>query len=259
MQNSNQTGTGHGPNAGHQAAQRAAMEQGFSNFNPQGSGYASAENVQRFMTRVFGWMAMGLALTALIAWLTFSNGYALDIALSGFMPVLFIGELAIVWFLAARVHKMPVGLATGMFLFYSVLNGVTLSTIFLAYNLGTIGTTFLITAMTFGFMFVFGWVTKRDLTKVGSLAFMALIGIIVASVVNFFVQSELMGYIISYAGVLIFVALTAWDAQKIKRLAAAGHADSDMQQRAAILGALTLYLDFVNLFIFFLRIFGGRD
>jgi FtsH-binding integral membrane protein len=136
---------------------------------------------------------------------------------------------------------------------------VTLSFIFAAYSLGSIATTFFVTTLTFGFMFVFGWVTKKDLTSMGSLLIMGVFGLIIASVANMFFASEILYWLVTYVGVLIFVGLIAYDAQKIKKMAGMGHAESDVQQKNAILGALALYLDFINLFILLLRIFGGRE
>lgn len=251
------------------AAQRAAFQPGWGGnqpgegFDPNAAG--NKEQVQRFMTRVFGWMTMGIGLTAVIAWTVFQKFIVpgdpqVIQTLSSIALPLFLVELGIVWFLSARVQKMNTGTAIGMFLFYAALNGVTLSFIFMAYSLGSIATTFFVTTMTFGFMFVYGWVTKKDLTSMGSLLFMALIGLIIASVVNMFLGSTFLYWVITYVGVLIFVGLIAYDAQKIKRMAAMGHADSDIQQKNAILGALALYLDFINLFLLMLRIFGGgRD
>lgn len=258
---------GYDPARGY-AAQRGAFQPQWAGHGP-GSGFdpnarENQDQVQQFMTRVFGWMTMGIGLTAVVSWLIFSRfiapgGPEVIQTLSSVAFPLLLVELGIVWFLSARVHKMNTGTAIGMFLFYAALNGVTLSFIFAMYTLGSIATTFFVTTATFGFMFVFGWVTKKDLTSMGSLLFMALIGLIVASVANIFFHSEILYWVVTYVGVLIFVGLIAYDAQKIKHMAGMGHAESDVQQKNAILGALALYLDFINLFLLLLRIFGSRD
>ena len=199
--------------------------------------------VQRSLQRTFLWMTLGLAITA-FAGLTFW----------GFVIL----ELVLVYFLSARIEKMSMPVATACFAVYAALNGLTLSPIFLVYELGSLTTTFLITAGTFAAMALVGYTTKRDLTKLGSLLTMALIGIIIASVVNIFVGSSWLGYVTSYAGVVIFVGLTAYDTQKIKHMLLASSQDEERTKRVALLGALSLYLDFINLFLFLLRIFGGR-
>jgi len=160
--------------------------------------------------------------------------------------------------LARRVHRMSAGAASASFIVYSLLNGLTLSVIFLAYTQGTIARAFFVTAGVFALMTVYGFVTKTDLTRSGNLLGMALLGFIIASVVNIFLRSEAFYWIITYAGVVLFVGLIAYDSQRIKDLALAGFADEEGQQKSAILGALRLYLDFVNLFLLLLRIFGRR-
>jgi len=215
-----------------------------------------------FLAKVFNWMAIGLGLTGIIAFFTASTGLALTIAASPLFMVLLLVELGLVFYLSARIEKIQAGTATGLFLGYSILNGLTLSTIFLAYTRASIGGTFLITAGMFGAMAIYGMVTKRDLSGMGSFMFMGLIGIIIASVVNFFLKSSSLYWAISVIGVLVFVGLTAWDVQKIKHMGEQGI----MQQgegairKGAIIGALSLYLDFINLFLMLLRFFGGsRD
>jgi FtsH-binding integral membrane protein len=205
-------------------------------------------------------MGLGLALTAIAALLTLSSPTLLKLIVGNKVIFfgLIIGELAMVIALSAAIRKMSAGTATLMFLAYSVLNGLTLSVIFLAYTSASIVSTFFITAGTFGAMSVYGMVTKRDLTSWGSFFFMGLIGLIIASVVNIFLQSTMIYWITSYIGVFIFIGLTAYDTQKIKRLGQAGFADSASRHKVAIMGALTLYLDFINMFLFLLRIFGDR-
>jgi FtsH-binding integral membrane protein len=171
---------------------------------------------------------------------------------------LIIAELAVVFILSAAIQRMPFWLSTTMFLGYSLLNGLTLSLIFVIYTRESIASTFFVTAGTFAVMSVYGFTTKRDLTSIGNLLFMALIGFLIASIVNIFLASSALYWVLTFAGVLIFVGLTAYDTQKIKNLAAQG-ADEAGAHRLAISGALALYLDFINLFLLLLRIFGRRD
>ncbi len=215
-----------------------------------------------FLARVFNWMAIGLAVTGVLAYFTAQSGLAMAIASSPLMIILILATLGLVFFLSARIEKIQPGTATGLFLVYSALNGLTLSTIFLAYTRSSIAATFLVTAGMFGAMAVYGMVTKRDLSGMGSFLFMGLIGIVIASVVNIFLHSSSLYWAISVIGVLVFVGLTAYDVQKIKNMGEQGI----MQQgeaairKGAIIGALALYLDFINLFLMLLRFFGGaRD
>jgi len=215
-----------------------------------------------FLAKVFNWMAVGLGLTGLIAYFTASTGLAMTIASGSLFMILVFGELGLVIFLSARINKMQAGTAASMFLLYSVLNGLTLSVVFLMYTSSSIAATFFITAGMFGAMAMYGLVTKRDLSGFGSFLFMGLIGIIIASIVNIFLKSSGLYWVISMIGVLVFTGLTAYDVQKIKKIGEAGI----MQQgeaaitKGSIMGALTLYLDFINLFLMLLRFFGGgRD
>ena len=171
--------------------------------------------------------------------------------------ILFAVELGLVIYLSARIDKLSTGTATLLFYLYSMMNGVTLTPIFLVYTGASIATTFAITAGTFGAMTLFGYLTRQDLSKFGSFLTMALLGLIVCLVVNMFMRSGMFSLLISCAGVLIFVGLTAWDTQAIKRMCAGS--DSSMTGKVATMGALTLYLDFINLFIYLLRFFGSRD
>ncbi len=215
-----------------------------------------------FLAKVFNWMAMGLGVTGIIAWMTASSGLAKSIVASPIFMILIFAELGMVFYLSARINKIKSGTATGLFLGYAVLNGLTLSTIFLAYTTASIGSTFLITSGMFGAMAVYGTVTKRDLSGMGSFLFMGLIGIIIASVVNIFMQSSTLYWAISFIGVLVFVGLTAYDVQKIKNMGEQGIMEQGEEaiQKGAIIGALALYLDFINLFLMLLRFFGGsRD
>lgn len=216
------------------------------------------QDVATFTSRTYGWMAFALAITAVVAWFTASTGLVFE--LMPYMLPLIVVEFVMVGAISLAIYRMPFALAAGFFLIYATLNGLTLSVIFIAYDLGTIFSAFLASTMTFGFMTVYGYTTKRDLTSVGNIAFMALIGIIIASVVNMFMHSELMYWAVTYIGVLIFVALTAYDAQRIKAMALMGDVNSTMQQKNSIVAALSVYLDFINLFLLLLRIFGGgRD
>lgn len=168
-------------------------------------------------------------------------------------------ELGVVMWLSARVMHMSMGSATLLFILYSVLTGVTFSTLFLVYDLGTIATTFFATAGTFFVMSLVGYVTKMDLSRVGNVLYMMLIGLVIATVVNIFVASSTLYWVITYAGVLIFVGLIAFDTQKIKHLFLEYGSADEVGQKLSLLGALTLYLDFINLFLFLLRIFGGSS
>lgn len=215
-----------------------------------------------FLAKVFNWMAMGLAITGAIAYFVAASGMVRALIASPIFFILVLAELGLVFFLSARIDKIQPATATGLFVGYSALNGITLSTIFLAYTHASIAATFLVTAGMFAAMAVYGMVTKRDLSGMGSFMFMGLIGIILASIVNIFLKSSGLYWAISAIGVLVFVGLTAYDVQKIKNIGEEGI----MQQgeaairKGAIIGALALYLDFINLFLMLLRFFGGsRD
>jgi FtsH-binding integral membrane protein len=217
-----------------------------------------------FINQVYGWMCGGLTLTGVIAYLI---GKSLTIEFvqqnSGLLLGAIIAEIVLVIAISAGINKMSATVATGCFLAYAGLNGVTLSIIFLQFSMQSIAATFFITAVTFGAMSVYGFLTKRDLTSVGNLCFMGLIGVIIASVVNIFIGSSILYWAVTYIGILVFVGLTAWDTQKIKEMSMALGDElsvSEAGKKYAILGALTLYLDFINLFLLLLRIFGGsRD
>jgi len=171
---------------------------------------------------------------------------------------LILSELALVFYLSFRIAKMSVQAASVAFVVYSLLNGLTLSIIFLAFTAGSLASTFFVTAGTFGFMSAYGYFTKTDLTRIGNICFMALIGLILATVVNIFWNNSALYWITTYVGVLIFVGLTAYDTQKIKRIGQMVDEGSDEGKKAAVMGALALYLDFINLFLMLLRIFGRR-
>jgi FtsH-binding integral membrane protein len=213
-----------------------------------------------FIRRVFNWMGLGLALTALVALYTTSNPRLLSLIFGNSLVFfgLIIGELALVVVLSAAINRLQASTATLLFFLYSALNGLTLSIIFLAYTRASITSTFFVTAGTFGVTSFYGYTTKRDLTSWGSFFFMGLIGIIIASVVNIFLGSPMIYWVVTYAGVLIFVGLAAYDTQKLKEMALAGFADEETARKSAVMGALALYLDFINLFLMLLRIFGSR-
>ncbi len=215
-----------------------------------------------FLAKVFNWMAMGLGLTGLIAYFTASSGLARAIVGSPLFFIMIIAELGMVFYLSARISKIQAATASALFIGYSVLNGLTLSAVFLAYTSSSIAGTFLITAGMFGAMAIYGLATKRDLSGLGSFLFMGLVGIIIASVVNIFLQSSGMSWIISLLGVFIFTGLTAYDVQKIKNMGEEGIMSQGEEaiKKGAVMGALALYLDFINLFLMLLRFFGGsRD
>ncbi|NET31731.1 MAG: Bax inhibitor-1/YccA family protein [Cyanothece sp. SIO1E1] len=224
----------------------------------------TAQQVQtiqaNFINKVYAWMFLALSVTGFIAYRTVQSE-SLVFLIAG-NPILFwgliIAELGIVFWLSSSIMRMTSNMAIGLFLLYSALNGLTLSIILFAYTQASVASTFFITAGTFGLMSAYGYFTKRDLTSWGNLLFMALIGLIIASVVNIFWANPTMYWIISYAGVLIFVGLTAYDTQKIKNMSLELDAESEEGRKGAIMGALALYLDFINLFIMLLRIFGDR-
>lgn len=214
-----------------------------------------------FMSKVYTWMSGGLAITGLIAmWVASRPDLVYSIASNQMLFFgLIIGEILLVIYLVSAIQKISAQRAGILFTVYSALNGVTLSLVFLVYTSESIATTFFVTAGTFAIMSMYGYYTKKDLTSWGNLLFMALIGIILASVVNFFMQSEMMYWLITYAGILIFVGLTAYDTQKIKRMSTANEIGSEGESKGAIIGALMLYLDFINLFLLLLRVLGNRN
>lgn len=230
---------------------------------PYGNSQAQAQvRVNSFIQSVYNWMALGLGLTAVVALYAASSESLVRLIFSNQLVFfgLIIAELALVFTISSRIEKLQSSTATGMFLLYSALNGLTLSFIFLIYTSSSVASVFFICAATFGACSVYGMTTKRDLTSMGGFMVMGLIGIIIATLVNLFIQSSAMQMIISYVGVIVFVGLTAYDTQKLKVMALTQPADLDASviRKGAILGALTLYLDFINLFLMLLRIFGDR-
>ena len=222
--------------------------------------YVSASTFGTLMRKVYGWMTLALAITGLAAYYVAHTSLIFTILNN---PAILLGliivELALVFGISAAINKLSLTTATLMFILYSVINGVTLSSIFLVYTMTSITQVFLITAGTFGAMAVYGYTTKKDLTSIGKFLFMALIGLIIATIVNLFMKSTGLDLILSYLGVLIFVGLTAYDSQKIKQMCGSFEYADESAQKMALLGALTLYLDFINLFIYLLRIFGRRN
>ena len=212
------------------------------------------------MRKVYVWMTLALVVTALSAYYVATTPAALyAIFSSKFMFFgLLIAEIVVVMAMTALINRMSFMVAVLMMAAYSVLNGVTMSFIFVVYEMVSIATTFFVTAGTFAAMAIVGYTTKKDLTKMGGILLMALIGLIIASVVNWFLQSETMSYVVSGIGVLVFTGLTAFDSQKIKEMLMQCDTVNDGTQKLALLGSLTLYLDFVNLFLYLLRFMGNR-
>ena len=232
----------------------------YNNYNSYGADTRSlATKVSAVMKRVYFKMTLGLLVSAFVAmWCSDSAAYW------GFMQShswaiwgLLIAEVGLVIAITGAIRRLSSAAATGLFYLFAALNGVSLAPIFMIYTSHSISVTFFVTAGTFAAMSIYGYFTSNDLSKLGSILFMALIGLIIASVVNLFLHSETMMWIITYAGVLIFVGLTAWDTQQIKNMAI--QMDSASTGKLATIGALNLYLDFINLFLYLLRIFGNRD
>jgi len=215
--------------------------------------------VNEFVRGVYNWMAIGLALTGVVAYFVTANQETLRFVYQT-RWLFFIGELALVFIISARIQKLQASTATGMFMVYSALNGATLALLLVMFTGETIASTFFICAASFLALSIYGWTTKKDLTGFGSFLFMGLIGIIIASVVNIFIGSYGMQMIISYIGVLVFAGLTAYDTQKIKMMALSQPANLDaaVVRKGAIIGALKLYLDFILMFQYLLIILGGN-
>jgi uncharacterized protein len=216
--------------------------------------------IQVVFSQVYLLMTLGLVVTAVVAaWVSVTPSLLRFIYSSVWVPLgLMLVQIVLVIALSAAIARLSTGVAVGLFLVYSALLGVSLSAILLYYTQASITTTFLITAGTFGVMSIFGFVTKRDLTKLGSLMIMLLIGFVLASLVNFFLHSSTLYWILTFAGVGIFVGLIAYDTQKIKRMAATNLDSEKGRGSIVVIGALSLYLDFINLFLLLLRIFGRQ-
>lgn len=222
--------------------------------------YAMSTAFPALMRKVFVWMTFALAITGLTAYGVATSPSLVSMIFGSKVMFwgLIIAEFALVFAISGAINKLSLSTATLLFILYSVVNGATLSVIFFAFSTAVIAKTFFITAGTFGAMALVGYTTKTDLTSMGKLLFMALLGIIIASVVNIFVASSGLDLILSYVGVLVFVGLTAYDTQKIKQMCQAAPDAGESAQKLALIGALSLYLDFINLFLYLLRIFGNN-
>jgi FtsH-binding integral membrane protein len=220
---------------------------------------AETRSVASFFNAVYAWMAVGMALTAVVAWWVSTREDLMQQIFRGpVLLILILAQLGLVVAISWGIQKISSPVATGLFLLYSALMGLTLSVIFVVYTEASIASAFMVSAGTFAAFSILGFVTKIDLSRLGSFLFMALIGLIIASVVNIFWANTTLYWIVTYAGVLIFVGLTAYDTQKLKRIALGTANDSEMAARMSVYGALVLYLDFINLFLFILRIMGSR-
>lgn len=222
---------------------------------------AEAEELQRaFLVKVYGWMMAGLLITGAASMLTLNTPGLLEMLYSSQWVVLalFLVQIGLVGWLSLRLEKMTAATATTIFIGYAALTGLTLSIIFLMYTTESLASTFIVTAGMFGVMSAYGYFTKRDLSGLGSFLMMGLIGMILASVVNIFLGNSTIYWITTYIGILIFVGLTAYDTQKIKAMGLSATMGSEAEQKGAIMGALKLYLDFINLFLLLLRVLGKR-
>ncbi|HDL8053669.1 TPA: Bax inhibitor-1/YccA family protein [Yersinia enterocolitica] len=217
--------------------------------------------IQAYMAQVYGWMTCGLLLTAVVAWYAANTPAIMNFIFSSQITFfgLIIVQLGLVFVISGMVNRLSGSMATSLFMLYSALTGLTLSSILIMYTGASIASTFIICAGMFGAMSVYGYTTKRDLSGLGSMLFMGLIGIVLASIVNIWLKSPALMWAVTYIGVLVFVGLTAYDTQKLKNMGAQLDSnDRDNFRKYSIVGALTLYLDFINLFLMLLRIFGNR-
>lgn len=223
--------------------------------------YAAKAAQSALFRSVYLWMTLALAITGFTAMYIAKSYTFLEMIAQNSMMFwgLLIAEIGLVMYLSARIQRISFTTATLLFIAYSIVNGLTLSILFMVYTMSSIATTFFITAGTFGAMALFGYITKKDLTRIGSLCGMAVIGLIIAMIVNMFLHNSMMDMVISGIGVLVFVGLTAYDSQKIKQMLTGNNIEiNETTQKIALMGALTLYLDFINLFIYLLRLFGDR-
>jgi uncharacterized protein len=214
--------------------------------------------IVRFFNSVYAWMCVGLATTALVAWWASANIARLASFGGGGWIVLFIAQIALVMVITRAVNKINTTAATVLFLVYAALNGLTLSVIFLIYAKAALASAFVITAGTFGAMSVYGFVTKRDLSFMGRIMIMGLIGLVIASVVSIFWHNSMLQVAINYIGVIVFVGLTAYDTQKLKVMAQQTQDNPALAARLSVVGSLVLYLDFLNLFLFILELMNDR-
>ena len=233
-------------------------------YNINNYGYAASVQQNTHLAvlkNVYLWMTLALGVSGLTSMLVANSPQLLELFYTNSLALLFVAfaQIGLVWFISARISSISMRTATLLFISYSILTGVTLASIFLVFTQESIASVFFMTAGTFGAVSLYGYTTKKDLSTWRSYLLMGLIGLIIASVVNWFLHSELLYWIVSYVGVIIFVGLTAYDTQKIKQMACTygGH-EGETPQKLALIGALTLYLDFINLFLYLLRIFGKR-
>jgi hypothetical protein len=214
--------------------------------------------IASFFNAVYAWMFAGLALTAAVSWYVSTRPEIL-LSMGNGVLLLFLVELVLVGVISAAIYRINATVATLLFLLYAAINGVVLSALFLVYTHSVLASAFVVTAGMFGTMSLYGFFTRRDLTAMGSMMFMALIGLIIASVVSFFWHNSILQVLINYIGVIVFVGLTAYDTQKLKQIAVATSGNAALAARLSISGALSLYLDFLNLFLFLVQILGGND
>lgn len=232
--------------------------------NGQNDAYVESREIAvaqaSFVAKVYGWMCLALSVTGIVAYLVATNPQMIKAIFGNTLLLfgLFGAEFLIVIGLTAFINRISAHTATAVFIAYAALNGVTFAAIFLVYTASSIASAFGITAGAFGTMALYGYVTKRDLTTFGNIFFMALIGLIIATIVNMFWANSMLYWITTYAGVIIFCGLTAYDTQKIKEMAIGVEGDFEAERKGAVIGALALYLDFINLFLYILRIFGSR-
>lgn len=221
----------------------------------------NASTFKVLMRKVYLWMTLALMITGITAAGVANSPNILALIYSSQVVMwgIIIAEFGLVIYISARLEKMSLSTATTLFALYSILNGVMLSSIFLLYSTAIISKVFFITAGTFGVTALYGYATKKDLSSLGNILFMALIGLVIATVVNVFMKSAMFDLILSYIGVIIFVGLTAWDSQKIKHMMMVQQDADESAQKLALIGALSLYLDFINLFLYLLRIFGRSN
>ena len=220
----------------------------------------SQASERSFMSQVYLWMALGLTITGVVAWgMALNPSAVVSLTRNAFLFILImIAQLGIVFWLSAAIGKISAMTATIGFSIYATLNGIIFSTLFLVYTGASLGSVFLVTAGTFAIVSIYGYTTRKDLTSVGSFLFMALIGLILASVVNIFLRSTAFDLVLSYIGIFIFIGLTAYDTQQLKRIHEQGFGAGEMLQKMSLIGALRLYLDFINLFLLLLRVMGRR-
>lgn len=232
----------------------------YNNYNEYNPAVADERGLSAYISKVFGYMFLGLLITAAVAYYVASSENLVYAILSNYILFfgLMIGELALVAYLMGWITKMRYSTAVTVFVLYSILNGITLSVILLAFTASSVAYTFAIASITFGVMAVYGYATRTDLTRVGNLLFMGLIGLIVMSLVNLFMHSSTLEWLISLVGLFVFLGLTAYDTQRIKQYYYAAGGNYELSRKVAISGALKLYLDFINLFLILLRFFGKR-